>query len=113
MSANTGSTTEPPYVDEFRDVDWREIDCATYDRAIEHFGCREDFRFDAPDDQRRKLSVHISFTDSEGNSRSKTVWGNDRYGLILWWSGYLGGRKQECRHYIAAHVLEGEAIDVE
>lgn len=99
--------TLPTYIDEERDVDWVEIDCAEYERIMRYIGTREEYGSDAPDSEREKLSVHISSTDPEGHRRSKTVWGNDTYGLILRWTGYLGRPKgeTECTEFVARHAL--------
>lgn len=105
-------TLEPQYIDEEREVDWVEIDCAEYERIMRYIGTREEYGSDAPASEREKLSVHISYTDAEGHHKSKTVWGNDSYGLILRWTGYLGRYnddgtrgKAECKEYVARHAL--------
>ena len=107
-----GSSAASAYIDEMGDVDWVKIDCAEYERILRYIGVREDFGSDAPASEREKLSVHIGYTDCDGLRRSKTVWGNDTYGLILWWSGYLGrydedgNPMRECKEYVARHALE-------
>ena len=105
-------SNEVTYIDEFSEVDWVEIDCAEYERIMRHVGVRKEYGADADPSEREKLSVHIGYTDPEGHRRSKTVWGNDTHGLILWWSGYMGRYEEdgsrgpaECKEYVARHAL--------